>query len=219
MTLPLKSPFDLSSNVYDEISNDLKTNGFSINRLGIPHKLASTLHAHLRSMTANQFSFAGIGREQDFDKNEKIRGDQICWVLGNSVAGQQWLNWCNELKIHLNKTLYLGLFSFESHFAHYPPNAFYQRHIDAFQGEKNRIISVVLYLNHDWQKDDGGELVLYKSEKDKNGIKVLPEFGTLVIFLSEEFPHEVLPSKKDRFSIAGWYRVNCSHEHKIDPPL
>jgi len=27
-----------------------------------------------------------------------------------------------------------------------------------------------------------------------------------VIFLSERFPHEVLPAKKKRHSIAGWFR-------------
>lgn len=219
MTLPFITPFDSSSNVYDKISKDLKTSGFGINPLGIPYELAQSLHTHLRGMTASQFSFAGIGREQDFEKDENIRGDEICWVLGNSAAGQQWLDWCNELKTHLNRRLYLGLFSFESHFAHYPPDAFYQRHVDAFQGEKNRILSVVLYLNYDWQNDDGGELVLYRSEDDNNGIKVTPELGTLVVFLSEEFPHEVLPAKKDRFSIAGWFQVNCSYEHKVNPPL
>lgn len=34
--------------------------------------------------------------------------------------------------------------------------------------------------------------------------------GTLVVFLSEEFEHEVLPAKRDRYSIAGWFRVNPS---------
>jgi len=219
MTLPYTTSFDSSSDVYNKISNDLKINGFSISPFGIPNELANALHTHLRSMTASQFSFAGIGREQGFDKNVKIRGDEICWVLGNSAAGRHWLDWCNELKKHLNRTLYLGLFSFESHFAHYPPNAFYQRHVDAFQGEKNRILSVVLYLNDDWQENDGGELILYKNEEDDCGVKVNPQLGTLVVFLSEEFPHEVLPAKKDRYSIAGWYRVNCSHEHRADPPL
>ena len=54
-----------------------------------------------------------------------------------------------------------------------------------------------------------GELVLYKNDQDVNGIKVLPEFGTLVIFLSEEFPHEVLPALRDRYAIAGWFHINA----------
>lgn len=218
MTSFLTTSFGCSSDIYHKISHDLKTTGYSINPFGIPHELAIALCEQLQSMTDNQFNAAGIGRDDDFGKNDNIRNDEICWISGNSQAGIQWLDWCNELKEHLNKHLFLGLFSFESHFAHYPPNAFYKRHVDAFQGEKNRILSVVLYLNRNWKKHDGGELVLYESKEDMNGIMVTPELGTLVVFLSEEFPHEVLPASTDRYSIAGWYRVNCSSENRVDPP-
>jgi len=47
---------------------------------------------------------------------------------------------------------------------------------------------------------------------------VLPQLGTLVVFLSEEFPHEVLAAQRDRYSIAGWFRVNSSTAQQIDPP-
>jgi SM-20-related protein len=33
-------------------------------------------------------------------------------------------------------------------------------------------------------------------------------FNSCMIFLSDTFPHEVLTSRSDRYSIAGWYRVN-----------
>ena len=114
--------------------------------------------------------------------------------------------------------LFLGLFSFESHFAHYSPGAYYKRHYDAFRGEANRVLSVITYLNPAWLPTDGGELVIYNDDKDRDGIKVVPLYGTLVIFLSEEFPHEVLPSSRDRHSVAGWFRVNTSINNKIDPP-
>ncbi|QOL26077.1 2OG-Fe(II) oxygenase [Thalassotalea sp. LPB0316] len=218
MNIPCNATIANDLDVFGKISNDLQTQGFSINPLGIPRDIADALHFHLTHMPNEKFNHAGIGREQDFDKDDTIRGDEICWVLGDSIAGQQWLRWCDDLKQHLNRRLFLGLFSFESHFAHYPPQAFYQRHVDAFHGDKNRVLSVVLYLNKDWQAQDGGELVLYKNEQDVDGIKVIPELGTLVVFLSEEFPHEVLPATKNRLSIAGWYRVNGSHEHKVDPP-
>lgn len=55
----------------------------------------------------------------------------------------------------------LGLFSFESHFAHYAPGAFYKTHVDAFKGQANRVLSVVYYLNEAWGAKDGGEMVLY----------------------------------------------------------
>jgi SM-20-related protein len=147
-----------------------------------------------------------------------VRRDEICWITGKSEAGSQWLEWTNKLQSYLNRHLFLGLFSFESHFAHYATGAFYKRHKDAFKGEANRVLSVVAYLNPDWQINDGGELALYKDELDTDGLKVIPALGTLAIFLSEEFPHEVFPAKRDRYSIAGWYRVNASTADRIDPP-
>ncbi|MFB0911982.1 MAG: 2OG-Fe(II) oxygenase, partial [Glaciecola sp.] len=130
----------------------------------------------------------------------------------------QWLEWTGILRTYLNQHLFLGLFSFESHFSHYAAGSFYKRHLDAFKGEANRILSVVAYLNPNWQIGDGGELVLYKDEFDTQGLKVIPALGTLAIFLSEEFPHEVLPAKRDRYSIAGWYRINASSADRVDPP-
>ena len=49
-------------------------------------------------------------------------------------------------------------------------------------------------------------------------ITVTPNFGTIVVFLSEEFPHEVLPALRDRYAIAGWFRLNTSIANNIDPP-
>ncbi|HZW25973.1 MAG TPA: 2OG-Fe(II) oxygenase [Gallionella sp.] len=39
---------------------------------------------------------------------------------------------------------------------------------------------------------------------------VNPTFGTMIIFLSESFPHEVLVAHANRRSIAGWFRVSGS---------
>jgi SM-20-related protein len=77
---------------------------------------------------------------------------------------------------------------------------------------------VVVYLNPGWQPVDGGELVIYTDEVDQDSIRVTPAFGTLVVFLSEDFPHEVLPAQRDRYSIAGWFRLNTSTSDRVDPP-
>jgi SM-20-related protein len=42
--------------------------------------------------------------------------------------------------------------------------------------------------------------------------------GTLVVFLSDRFPHEVRQASRLRYSIAGWFRVNASLGSHIDPP-
>jgi SM-20-related protein len=66
--------------------------------------------------------------------------------------------------------------------------------------------------------DDGGELVIYTDDKATDGIKVIPSFATIAVFLSEDHLHEVLPTQRDRYSIAGWYRVNSSNANRVDPP-
>ena len=80
------------------------------------------------------------------------------------------------------------------------------------------MLSVVTYLNDEWQTTDGGELALYANDQDNTGVRVLPEKGTIVIFLSEVFPHEVLTAKRERHSVAGWFRLNTSLKENIDPP-
>jgi SM-20-related protein len=34
---------------------------------------------------------------------------------------------------------------------------------------------------------------------------VAPVGGTLVAFLSERFHHEVLPARRERYSLTGWF--------------
>ncbi len=203
---------------FEKVALDLQEKGFSINPCALPQALSDSLYLHLQTMPQFNFEQAGIGRDQEHILNNFVRTDEICWINGESEAGQQWLAWNSKLQKYLNRRLFLGLFSFESHFAHYSPGDFYKRHYDAFRGEANRVLSVVVYLNHAWQPNDGGELVLYLDDKDQEGIRVTPSFGTVAIFLSEEFPHEVLPACRDRYSIAGWYRVNTSTADRVDPP-
>ncbi len=200
------------------IARDIENKGYSIRPGAIPVDIASALMAHQQNLGANHYRDAGIGRGEDHLKNEFVRTDEICWITGASAPGKQWLDWCTHLQHFLNRRLFLGLFSFESHFAHYAPGDYYKRHYDAFKGEANRVLSIVTYLNPGWTIQHGGELVLYQHEHDLQGIKIIPLFGTLVVFLSEHFPHEVLPASRDRYSIAGWYRVNTSINHKVDPP-
>lgn len=204
--------------LFDTIARDLVEKGFSINPNALPPDLAQGLWAHASAMGSQQFDPAGIGRDQDQTLNRFVRSDEICWINGDTDIGERWLHWAQSLQAFLNRRLYLGLFSFESHFAHYGPGDFYKRHYDAFRGEANRVLSLVVYLNPGWQPSDGGELVLYQDDGDMDGIRVTPGLGTAVVFLSEDFPHEVLPAQRDRYSIAGWFRVNTSTAARVDPP-
>jgi SM-20-related protein len=194
--------------LFNKIVDDLIRDGYSINPGALPNELCDGLINHLNQMQNEQFSLAGIGRGDDHLTRKDIRKDKICWIIGESAAGREWLEWAGKLQQEINRNLFMGLFSFESHFAHYQPGDFYLKHYDAFRGQQNRVLTVVAYFNRDWQEEEGGELVMYLNDDDTQGITVLPEMGTVVVFLSEEFPHEVKPASRDRYSIAGWYRVN-----------
>lgn len=211
--------FDPIQGVYEKIEQDLLTNGISIIQDALPMATIAPLLARVASLPEYEFNQAGTGRKQDHHVNHFVRQDHIHWLEASHPQEQLWFQWMEGLKQHINRSLMMGLFSYECHFAQYQPGAFYKKHMDAFKGQTNRVLSTVLYLNPNWQNQYGGELVVY--EKDQHNevrLKITPSFGTLVVFLSEAFPHEVLPANHMRYSIAGWFRVNSSIFNQIDPP-
>ena len=209
----------LSQTCFRRIAEGVREQGYVVLPHALPQPLADALWVQAHESPSANFRPAAIGRLEQRDRNRFVRTDEIAWIEGQTIATRQWLQWSEQLRLQLNRALLLGLFSFESHFAHYAPGAFYRRHFDAFKGETNRVLSLVAYLNHDWAPDDGGELVIYReSTGGGEPLRVTPAFGTLVAFLSEDFPHEVLPARRDRYSIAGWYRVNNSVAERVDPP-
>lgn len=205
--------------VFEQIENDLRSKGVSIVANGLPNDLGKALYDEAITRSAFAFKPAGVGRQSDYSKNDDVRRDSIQWIEGETAAQADWLAWSASLQQHLNRTLLLGLFSFESHYAHYKPGAFYKTHLDSFKGRANRVVSLVVYLNPEWQNSWGGELVIYSDTQPNDALAtVIPKFGTVVTFLSEDFPHEVKPSLHDRYSLAGWFRLNTTSHSTIDPP-
>lgn len=206
----------IDDKLLDTIADALVEPGYILLEQAIPNELLAALLTHFNNTNNDDFKRAGIGRKTDFQLQETIRSDQIYW-LGKADQTEedvtsQFLAWMEQLRIGINRRLFLGLFDYESHFAWYAAGAFYKKHVDAFsghqQGQSNRVLSTVLYLNEEWSESEGGELVLYANNSDQVLQKISPKFGRLIIFLSEKFPHEVLPATRERKSIAGWFRVN-----------
>jgi SM-20-related protein len=163
-------------------------------------------------------AIAGIGRGREHERRRDIRGDTIHWLDRGSEAQGHYLQAMGELQREINRSLFLGLFEYEVHFAHYAAGAFYKRHLDSFRGRANRVVSTVCYLNPDWPADGGGEMVLYDPESPERELaRVHPEAGTFACFLSETLPHEVLPTRLPRTCIAGWFRRNASLGGLVDP--
>lgn len=156
------------------------------------------------------FKRAGVGRGKGLEVRDEIRSDQILWLRPeDATLGQTvYLEKLETLRLALNRSLYLGLQDFDGHFAMYPKGAFYKPHLDRHTGTSERVMTVILYLNPDWQPGDGGELKLWTTCGDKTGAFEIiePRLGTLVCFLAGDFWHEVLPAHKTRMSITGWFR-------------
>ncbi|KUJ72301.1 2OG-Fe(II) oxygenase [Thiomicrospira sp. WB1] len=196
-------------------------------------KLCQQLLAESQSYAqTDQLTPAGIGRGTVHQRNADIRRDKIRWLDGQSLAQTQFLAQMAQIQTQLNQAFYLGLFEYEAHFARYEQGDFYKKHLDSFKGRANRMVTTVIYLNPDWQAEWGGELVIWprvsdltdaaneppaSARLDQPLARILPEMGKMVVFLSEDFPHEVLPTQQPRVSIAGWFRCNTSLGGVVDP--
>ena len=208
---------DLQEQLIDDIADALTQRGFIHLQHLLPVWLALQLMHEAKRLAAFELKPAGIGRNNRQHVNSQVRTDSTLWLCGNSDTQLAYLDWMEQLRMGLNRRLFMGLFDFECHFSHYSRGDFYQCHLDAFKGRSNRILSSVFYLNPHWSEKDGGELLLYADEQPSPLLIVPPQFNSCILFLSEVFPHEVLTSHSDRFSIAGWYRVNGQSSDYLDP--
>ena len=163
------------------------------------------------AQAAQQLRPATIGRRQR--RHPQIRGDQLLWLdRGNaSLAQQAYLDALDDLRIYLNRRLFLGLEEIEMQLAHYPAGHRYARHLDRVAGSDQRVVSTVFYLNPGWTCADGGALRLETAAGPQT---ILPQAGTLVVFLSAGMWHEVLPTRRERWSLTGWLR-----RRRLERPL
>lgn len=197
---------DTHTALLTRIVDDLAEQGWSLQPQFIAPSLTFDLAEECRKRAAQgALAPAGVGRGAQQQIREGVRGDHIQWLeAGQAEACDQYLQALDELRVALNQGLYLGLEDFEGHFALYPPGAFYQKHVDRFRDDDRRAVSAVFYLNEDWQGEQGGALRLYLPNGETRD--VLPQAGSLLLFLSADMPHEVLPASRDRLSLTGWFR-------------
>lgn len=153
-----------------------------------------------------RFRPAGIGRGSGYQIRQDVRSDLIFWwdELTPTPIQRIYREEIDRLRQALNEALFLSLTEFEVHYAVFPPGAFYRRHRDRFLTADERMISCILYLNAAWDEADGGALRIY----DPEGVAhdVVPRAGTFVLLRSDTVEHEVLPTRRERFSVTGWLR-------------
>jgi SM-20-related protein len=196
--------------VTEHVIESLATVGWYVGGSVFPERLTAMLSDRATMLAqSGALKMARIGRGDAATANANVRNDATLWLAEapDHPAEREALAAVNELRTQLNETLYTGARETELHFAHYAPGAFYRMHRERFRDDNARVVSLVFYLNCDWPDDAGGELLLY-ADDDSGAIvtKVPPRSGTMVCFLSDRFPHEVLPATCGRYSLTGWLR-------------
>tara|TARA_R110000868_G_scaffold306986_4_gene568441 strand:- start:640 stop:1239 length:600 start_codon:yes stop_codon:yes gene_type:complete len=167
-------------------------------------ELRSTL---LSLKDKDAFVPAKIGKGAKRKRIPQVRGDWIRWLsqIGDFPSTKAYLERIDQFRLALNREVFLGASEYESHFAIYPANTGYKKHLDRHRDTPHRILTTTLYLNKDYTPEQGGQLDIEDLQRNPVAT-VLPSWGTFVCFASAEFPHQVRATKVERYSLTGWMR-------------
>ncbi|AIT10040.1 oxidoreductase [Candidatus Francisella endociliophora] len=196
-----------SNSFYEKIIDNYLNKGFCIidNWLTIDETIK--LREELTNFyQADYFRKSAIGNRLNESLERTIRSDFICWIDETKYA-KSFFEKINEFIEYINKTCFAGIVTKEFHYAMYPKGSFYKKHLDTFQNDDRRTISIVCYLNENWNDSFGGQLKLYL---DNENLQIFPTNGKIVLFDSKKIEHEVLPVliENQRLSITGWLKTN-----------
>lgn len=200
--------------LFETIISDLTTQDYSVVDHFIDPKTVSLLrNSLLAHFEEDRFKKAAIGSKTNEVIAATIRGDYILWIDEKVQTQVETLFFkrLNDLVAYLNRTCFLGILQTEFHYALYPTGTGYKRHLDSFQNDNKRKLSIAFYLNsEDWSQTDGGALALYLEgdQSEEQTVLVPPIGGRMVIFESQKIPHEVLIAHRDRLSITGWLKTS-----------
>ena len=204
------TPFSLSS--LNQLATAIADPGYGVFHNFLSDAMQQDLMQLMTDKIASQeLVRGGVGAGSELQVRGEIRSDSIFWLDADDMTPSSiaWLQNMDALSENFRRQLFLPIISYEGHLARYPAKGFYKKHLDRHSKTMSREISIITYLNKDWQEEDGGQLRLYTdTTQGGNGkfIDVFPEAGTMVIFRSADFWHEVMPSKKSRLSLTGWLR-------------
>lgn len=216
----MSTPAQTHPAVFTNILDQLFEQHYCIVDQFLPETLVADLHAlALQRNQAGLTQQAGTGKSAV--TNPTLRGDQIGWLEPEDThpALRQYFALMTNLQHQVNRSLMLGLDSYETHFAIYPPGAGYATHIDQFRQHRTmaapgaRTLTTIIYLNQNWPEDAGGALRLYLDThetapaQEAHHVDITPQGGRLVLFLSARFWHQVLPATRHRVSVTGWFKT------------
>ena len=220
-TTPLPAPFTLVA------LRRLHTHGHCALDSFLPPPTTPPLHtlpADIGALLdAGAFAQGGMRAAGDKWAAADVRGDKVCWLAADrptppSVA-------------HLLASLHSAMAALSgalgeswpceassSQMALYEPGGRYVRHLDVRRGGDGgpvRRLTAIVYLNDGWQAEWGGQLRLYERSgaaaaagagEGQASVDVLPVWGRLLLFASEEVEHEVLPATHRRVALTTWFK-------------
>jgi SM-20-related protein len=190
---------------------DILIDSFILDKIGIANhflsdELTKQLKNNLNTLYRDQLmQYAGTGNSVQVSHDKLYRSDQIYWLdkSHNDPNENLFFELMDKFVLYLNKTCYTGITDYEFHYALYDAGSFYKKHVDQFQNNDSRQYSMIMYLNADWRKEDGGELCIHQRGTTQH---ISPTQGKSVFFKSSELEHEVLLTNKPRLSITGWLK-------------
>ena len=191
-----------------QIEDEIHAHGYHIINDFLPEIHYQNLCKKIQELhTDGSFKAAKVGQNAEKKHVSHIRNDQIFWLdeASTDQAVKTYFDDMECIKSTLNQSLFLGLNHIEAHFAVYKPGSFYKKHVDQFTNNLDRRISCVYYLNHNWQPEHGGELILY--HKDNQLHTTIQPYGNRLVCFNSDLPHEVSTSHRMRYSIAAWFKV------------
>jgi len=208
--------------ISEEMLDALADEGYIVLPKALPSNLCQGLLGELlKRYGEGQFTSAKIGQGAEQQKQESIRSDSIHWLESTDCQPELELFFeaIRRLIQQLNRSLFLAINAFECHFACYEPGTFYQKHRDRFQHDNGRRLSLVFFLNANWDHAHEGELVIYDPEDDQKVLRrIFPELGTLVLFASDRMVHEVKPTLRRRLSLTGWLKSTSTQNNPWQGP-
>jgi len=186
---------------------------FIDNKVGIAENfLNASLATHLKENLTGLFRekmmrSAGTGNDALVVHDKLVRSDMIYWLdrSNNNPWENDFFDLMDSFVSYLNSSCYTGITGYEFHYTLYEKGSFYKKHLDQFGNNPSRQYSMIMYLNSDWQEDDGGELRIHHSDHLQN---ISPVNGKSVFFKSSELEHEVMLTNRPRMSITGWLKIN-----------
>lgn len=144
-----------------------------------------------------------IGHKSSKVQSLSFRSDQNFWIDESNPDVKPYMEMIQSVTKILREELYLPIKSTETQMALYQPGNLYVRHQDRLKFSDHRWITLVFYLNLNWEKDHQGQLKLYLENKSE--VSFEPLNNRCVIFKSD-LEHEVLISHHDRKSYTTWFR-------------